>query len=91
VGRVTQALGEDSILKTARASEEGQSLFSLPGVGAGGGNAAGACLFSLSLFSSSLINLSLLLPPQQKQNTCVDACNGLQPPAWHVDARQLAW
>jgi len=89
VGRVTQALGEDSILKTARASEEGQSPFSLPSVGAGGGNAAGA--FSLSLFASSLINLSLLLPSQQKQNTCVDACNGLQPPAWHVDARQLAW
>ena len=38
-----------------------------------------------------LIQLSLPLSVTQKQNTCVDACNGLQPPAWHVDARQLAW
>ena len=51
--------------------------------------------FSLSLSLSFLLSSTFLYtslsPSQRTQNTCVDACNGLQPPAWHVDARQLAW
>ena len=83
VGRGAQALGEGFVLNKPRASEAGAS--SSPSV---------SPLLLLSLFLSfSPIDLSIPFPslPKNSQNTCVDACNGLQPPAWHVDARQLAW
>lgn len=49
-------------------------------------------LFFSRFASFSPPYLSFSLPRSKKQqNTCVDACNEFQPPAWHVEARQLAW
>lgn len=66
-----------------RASERSWASFFFP--------SSSSFLPSLLSHQQSISSFLPSLPPNEEQNTCVDACNGIQPPAWHVDARQLAW